>query len=89
MSKEAVKVKYFSLRGTKAFLNGNTIYHGTKLIQCDQKQKGKHLYHTVEPGDEIKFFFALDDEVVFIEEKEEFWSIDEIKEKEKLINNWI
>lgn len=83
-----VTVTYCRLTEPKQFSNGNSVQGGTLLIRSSIEKDGKTLYNTVEP-DDICWFYATDEEVEFVEKKEEEWTLEDLEERRNMLDGWL
>jgi hypothetical protein len=86
---EKIIVSYYKLKEPKVFNNKNSINGGTLLIKSSVVSHDKTLYNTVEDNQQIHWFYALDSEVEFLEEKEEMWSIQDLEARRKMMDDWL
>jgi len=84
-----VNCKYFELKEEKIMEDGHFISSKQKLLYiCTEENLMQ--FETIDDSDIKRIFWASNDEVEFLEEKEEDWSEEKIKQREKEINGqWL
>ena len=84
-----VNCKYFELKEEKRMEDGHFISSKhTLLYICTEENKMQ--FETFDNTDIKRIFWASNDEVEFLEEKEEDWSEEKINKREKEINGqWL
>jgi len=79
-----ISVDYYQLKEDKEMGDGTMIPKDLELIFI--KKEDGHIQFEFTEGDCKTFFWAVDDEVYFLETKEEDWSQEKITERNLHIN---
>lgn len=84
-----VQCKYYKLKEKKDMQDGHSILANQKLLYiCTEEEDIQFI--TMDDSDIERIFWAKENEVEFIESKEEDWTDEEVKEFEnKITGNWL
>jgi len=78
-----VDVDYYKLKETKFMNDNHSIECGQELLKTHIKEDGFILFETFDNSPIKRIFWAKKEEVEFINTKQEDWSEEKIKKREK------